>query len=263
MKALPSNQAMWEAHKDRGLHMFLIDCQGTSLEDSQKYAAQRGLTMPIAIHLECDFIKWDDAQRLSLPYSYVVGPDGKVVWQGRGDGYAAQVREQLARLKYPSLRRMDIAPELVTAATQFEAGEYAAARASAEKVKAAAPSEAAVADADHVIAAVDDHVLKLRLRIDELKSDRRYHEAFPLLEKLAGKAYKGLEYGDSAAAELKELRKDKQVQKEIKAWEQWRLTQEANKKLKTAEERNAATQKFIKKYEGTAAADEAQALLDG
>ncbi|MBK8206826.1 MAG: redoxin domain-containing protein [Planctomycetes bacterium] len=261
MKALPSNQALWNEFKDRGLHMFLINCQDSTKEEMEKYALARGLTMPIAIHLECDFIKYDGGQRLHLPYSYVIGPDGKVAWQGGGDGYVAEVRKQLARIKYVKLRRMEIAPELVPAATQFEAGEYAAARAAALKIKEAAPNDAAVADAEYVVTAVDDHVMKLRLKIDELKAGRRYHEAIPMLEALAGKAYKGLPLGDEAGEELKELKKDKQVKEELKAWDQLAKTHEANKKAKSDEERRTNLEKFIKKYEGTAAAEEAAGLL--
>lgn len=261
MKALPSNQALWTEFKDRGLHIFLVDCQGTSKADSEKYARDRGLTFPIVIHAESSFEKYDGMQRLSLPYSYVIGPDGKVAWQGKGD-YSAEVRKQLARIKYPKLKRVDVSPEIVPAAMQFEAGEFAAAKAAAEKIKAAAPNEKAVEDAEYVIQKVEENVQALRARIDELKEGRRYHEALPELEKLAGKAYKGLEEQAQAAEELKRLKKEPQVQAELKAWEALKKTLESNKQLKTVEDRRKALQKFIDKHKDTAAAEEAATMIE-
>jgi len=261
VKALPSNQALWTEFKDRGLHIFLVDCQGTTKADTEKYARERGLTFPIPIQMEATFEGYDGGQRLSLPYSYVIGPDGKVTWQGKGD-YNAEVRKQLARIKYPKLRRMDIAPELAPAATQFEAGEFAASKAAAEKVKAASPNEAAVADAEYVLGKVEDHVTALRAKIDELKEGRRYHEALPELEKLASKPYKGLEAQTVADEELKRLKKDKQVQTELKAWEALKKAVEASKQTKSEEERRKVLQKFVDKNEGTAAAEEAAGMIE-
>jgi hypothetical protein len=262
VKALPSNQAFWKEIEPKGVHMFMVHGQDEDKDWMENYAKARGLTFPIAMQGECDFEKYDGGVRNHIPYAYVIGPDGKVVWQGE-KGYEAQVRAQLARIKYPKLRRMDVAPEVVAAATAFEAGEIADAREAAIKVRDAAAEETpARTDAEYVIEKIDAHLAELRTRIDELKAARRYHEVLPLLEQLSGAAYKGLPQSDEAATELKALKADKAVKEELKAWEQLAKMLEGNAKAKTDADRRKNIEKFVKKYEGTAAAEEAAAMLE-
>ena len=81
MKALPSVEALWKKNKDQGLHVFLVESQGHGLDELTKYAANKGLTFPIAIRNSCDFGGYKGGN--GLPYAFVVGPAGKVVWQAR------------------------------------------------------------------------------------------------------------------------------------------------------------------------------------
>lgn len=260
MKALPSVEALWQKNKDRGLHIFLVESQGGTLEDLTKYAKDKKLSFPIAIRNSCDFGGYKGGN--GLPYAFVVGPDGKVVWQGR-DGYAAVIQKELERIKYPGLGKLDVAPELVKAATQFGTGNYAAAREEAMKVKEKeADNETAVADADFIVKRVEARIAGLRGRIDDAKSRRRYHEAVAMLEELSGKAYKGMEESDKAAEELKELKKDKDVKAELKAWSDLAKVLEANEKAKSDVDRKKNLIKFVEKNEGMAAAEEAKALAD-
>jgi hypothetical protein len=261
VKALPSNEAFWKEMEPKGLHMFLVHAQKEDKEWMENYAKGKGLTFPIVMQAESSFEEYDGGERIHLPYAFVIGPDGKVAWQGE-KGYEAQVRAQMDRIKYPKLRRMEVAPEVVAAATAFEAGGYADARAAALKAKEAeGASEEAVADADFVMQKVDEHVAAMRTRIDEAKETRRYHEAITWLEELAGKPYKGLPGTEGAADEAKALKADKDVKAELKAWEQLAKTIEANEKAKDDAERRKNLEKFIKKYEGTAAAEEAAAMI--
>lgn len=260
MKALPSVEALWQKNKDRGLHIFLVESQGGTLEDISKYVKDRNLTFPVAIRNECDFDGYKGGN--GLPYAFVVGPDGKVAWQGR-DGYAAVIEKELARIKYPGLGKLDVAPELVKAATQFGTGNYASAREDAMKVKEKeADNEAVVADADFIIKRVEARVAGLRSKIDAAKEKRRYHEAVAMLEELSGKAYKGMEESDKAGEELKELKKDKEVKAELKAWSDLAKVLEANEKAKSDVDRKKNLIKFVEKNEGMAAAEEAKALAD-
>ena len=64
-----------------------------------------------------------------------------------------------------------------------------------------------------------------------------------------------------ARDELKSLKQDKEVKSELKAWDQLAKTLEANKKAKDDADRRKNLEKFIKKYEGTAAAEDAAAML--
>ena len=260
MKALPSVQGLWEKNKDKGLHIFLVESQGGSEDDLKKYAADRGLTFPIAIRNSCDYNGYKGGN--GLPYAFVVGPDGKVVWQGR-EGYGAVCQQQLERIKYPGLGKLEVAPELLKSATKFGAGDFAGAKDEALKVKEKeVDNEPAIADADYIIARVDARVAELRAKIDDAKAKRRYHEAVAMLEELSGKAYKGMEESDKAGEELKELKKDKAAKEELKAWDQLEKTLAANEKAKSDEDKVKNLMKFAEKYEGTAAAEEANALAE-
>jgi hypothetical protein len=261
VKALPSIEALWKNNKDKGLHIFMVESQGGTLEAITEYAKQKGLTLPIPIGGGgSDFSKFPGGN--GLPYAFVIGPDGKVAWQGR-EGYGAVCVKELERIKYPGLGKLEVAPELVKSATSFGAGNYAAAREEALKVKEKeADNEAAVAEADYIIKRVDDRVISLRAKIDDAKGKKRYHEALAMLDTLAGKAYKGLPESEAAAEEAKELRKDKAVKEELKAWDALAKTLEANEKAKSDADKKKNLIKFYEKYEGMAAAEEAKTLAD-
>ena len=250
---------MWEKNKDRGLHVFLVESQGGTLEDITKYAKDRNLTLPIPLRNGSDFNGYKGGN--GLPYAFVVGPDGKVVWQGRS-GYEAVIEEQLERIKYPGLGKLEVAPECTKAAESFGSGDFADARDEALKVKEKeADNEAAVADADYIISRVDAKVDGLRAKIDEAKSKRRYHDALRYLEELAGKSFKGLEAADTAKDEAKELKKEHKD--ELKAWDQFEKTLAVNEKARSDGDKKKNLIKFYEKYEGTAAAEEAKAMADG
>lgn len=259
MKALPSIEALWKNNKDKGLHIFMIESQGGTLEDITKYAKDRGLTLPIPIG-GSGFSNFPGGN--GLPYAFVIGPDGKVAWQGR-EGYGAVCVRELERIKYPGLGKLDVAPQLVKSATSFGTGNYAAAREEAMKVKEKEAENAAVVEeADYIIKRVEDRVTSLRTKIDDAKDRKRYHEAVVMLETLSGKAYKGMAESDAAVEELKELKKDKAVKEELKAWDALAKVVEANAKVKSDADKKKNLIKFWEKYEGMAAAEEAKALAD-
>lgn len=258
MKALPSVQGLWTKHGGKGLHIFLVESQGGTLDDITKYANDRGLTFPIPIRNGSSFEGYKGGN--GLPYAFVVGPDAKVVWQGRS-GYEAVIEEQLKRIKYPGLGKLDVAKELEKSAVLFGTGEFAKAAEEAAKAKEKkADDEKVVADADYIIARVDAKAAALRAKIDAAKTARRYHEAVKSLEILAGKGFKGMEVGTAAETELKELKADKAVKDELKAWDALAKVVEANEKIKDAPTKKKNLEGFAKRNEGMAAADEATAM---
>lgn len=263
MKALPSNEKFYQEFKDTAFSMFLIQAQEFSKDEIVKYAADRGLHFPIPQRLDCNFVGYDQNGRVTLPYAYVISPEGKVVFQGK-TGYEAEVRKQIARIKYPKLKRLEVAVPVVPAATAFEKGEYAAARELAQKFRTNADPESqgeAIADADEVMFAVDAHLSRMREKIDAAREARRYHDAIRWLEELQGKQYKGLP-GCDTKAEVTELHKDKAVKAELKAWDGLAKTIEQNAKAKDNTERRKNLEKFAEKHEGTAAAEEALLLRE-
>ncbi|MBK8208177.1 MAG: hypothetical protein IPK87_15480 [Planctomycetes bacterium] len=259
MKALPSLNRLYTEKKEKGLHIFIVYAQGHPREEVEKFLKDKGCNVPCPF-TGSDFGGYRDGWS-GLPYGFVIGPDAKVVWEGRS-GYEAVIDKQLARIKYPGLGKLDVAPGLEKAATLFSTGEYAKASEEASKLKEKKADDAAlVADADFIIGRVDQTAKDLQAKADETQTTRRYHETVKALEKLA-KGFKGTEIGDKADEDLKNLKKDKDVKKELSAWDALEKTLAANEKAKDSAAKKKSLNDFYKKYEGTAAADEAKRMAE-
>ncbi|MHC4840182.1 MAG: hypothetical protein ACYTDT_04365 [Planctomycetota bacterium] len=262
MKALPSNQKLWSQFKDRGLSFFLVEVQENTFEQIEELAKKYKVDIPMPLRFESDFTGFvPEENGTKLPYAYVISPEGKVVWQGK-DGYEAQVRKQLDRLTYKTLRRIAVDPAVAAAAQQYEDGQFAKAHKSASKAadKAEEGSEAAT-DAAFVLAKIDSQLDSMQQKVDSAIEAKRYHDALKTLEVLAGKAYKGLEESGAAAKQLKELKKDKQVKAELKAWAAFDKVLAANKNAKSDADRVENLATFARRNEDTAAAAEATKLI--
>ncbi|MHC4840178.1 MAG: peroxiredoxin family protein [Planctomycetota bacterium] len=259
MKALPSIQSFYEENKDRGLHIFLVNRQAATFTQMEEFAEKKGLTFAIPMD-SSGFSNFPGDG--GLPYTYVIGPDGKVAFQGRGN-YKAECSKQLDRIVYKGLGKLSVAKECKKAATEFSKGNFAKARAEAEKVKEKeANSETVVGDAEFIIARVDKKIDTLQAKVEAKKSARRYHEMVATLEVLSGKGFKGLDCSSKAADELKALKKDKEVKVELKAWDALAKVIAGNKKAKDSATKKKNLFKFYEKNEGTAAADEAKKMAD-
>lgn len=268
MKALPSNQKLWNEFKGRGLSFFLVEVQEYTFEAIAELAKKNNVDMPMPLRFEGDFTGYvAEADGTTLPYAYVISPEGKVVWQGK-DSYEAVVRAQLARLTYKTLRRVEVAPLAAPSAQLYEDGQFAKAHKAASKViKKNEEGTAAWDDATFVIQHIDAMVDSVSATADKAIELKRYHEAVAALEKLSSKAFKGLEKADKAAKKLKELKKNKAVKKELKAWATLGIVLKANESAKSDAARVENLAKFARKYEDTAAAADAlkfiQEFADG
>lgn len=255
LASMPEVQSLWNKYEGKGLHVFMLERQGHSEEQIRQVYTSRGLTFPQVLEGSFPFNGVG-----TIPYAYVIGVNGDVIWEGN-KGYPGIVDEEIKKVKYLGLGKPEVAKEVEKAAIAFSAGEYAKAREEAIKAKERkADDSAVVADADYVIARVDAKAAALRAEIDSDKASRRYHEAVAGLETLSGKAYKGMEVCDAAAAELKELRADKAVKDELKAWDALTKLQDSQKKLADKAARKRALEEFARKNDGMAAGEEAAKL---
>ncbi|MCA8912441.1 MAG: TlpA family protein disulfide reductase [Planctomycetes bacterium] len=259
LRSMPEVQALWNKYEGKGLHVFMCERQNHSQEEIQKIYTSKGLTFPQVI--EGNMGGFPGVGR--IPYAYVIGVDGKVQFEG-SSGYAAVIEKEIEKINYLGLGKNDVAPGLEKAATAFSQKDYGKAREEALKEKEKnADNEALVADADYIIGKVDGLVEALFKQVEDAKAIRRYHDAVAILERLSGKEFKGLEAADKAKDDLKELKKDKQVKEELKAWDAFDKTVEANERTDNVDSKRANLEKFIKKYEDTAAAADAAKLLSG
>lgn len=258
LRSMPEVQALWNKYEGKGLHVFMCERQNHNEAEIQKIYTGKGLTFPQVI--EGNMGGFPGVGR--IPYAYVIGVDGTVVFEG-SSGYGAAIETEIEKINYLGLGKNDVAPGLEKAATAFSEKEYSKARDEATKQKESnADDEALVADADYIINKVDALVARLFAEVDTAKEKRRYHDAVATLERLTGKEFKGLEAADKAGEDLKELKKDKQVKEELKAWDAFGKTVEANGKTDNTDAQRANLEKFIKKYDGTAAAEDAARKLE-
>ncbi|MCF6227833.1 MAG: peroxiredoxin family protein [Planctomycetes bacterium] len=262
MRALPSHQKLWNEFKGRGLSLFLVEVQENTFEDIAALAKKHSVDMPMPLRFESDFtnyVKLEDGT--TLPYAYIISPEGKVVWQGK-KGYEAVVEKQLARLTYKTLRRVKVDPLVAPAAQLFEDAQYAKAHKAASKVlKKNEEGTVAWQDATFVLEHIDTKVDSLLADAEKAIEKKRYHEAVAALERLSSKAFKGLEKADAAAKKLKELKKDKEVKKELKAWAALEIVMKANESAKSDAARVDNLADFARKNEDTAAAADALKMI--
>lgn len=254
MKALPSLQGLWNEYGGKGLNMYLLESQGTAEGTLKQFLSARGITAPVQMGGMSGY-----PGNGGLPFAYVIGVDGTVVFEGRGD-YHAAIKAELAKIKYPGLGKLEVAKGLEKAAQNFVAKAYNKAIEECNKTIEKGKDEAAVADAQFIIERCNAEGAKLRARADKAKEEKRYLDAFADLETLSN-GFKGLENGDAAATELKELKKDKDVKREVDAANNLIKLMENVGKMKTKTEKATALRNFAKQKsnEGTRAAADAEA----
>lgn len=257
MKALPSLQALWNEYGGKGLNMFLLHSQAGTAEQVKALLASKGVTTAPVLMERGGFSSYPGDN--GLPFAYVIGVDGTVVFEGRGN-YEAVVKAEMAKIKYPGLGKLEVAKPLEGAAKNFVAKQYAKAIEDCNKVIEKGKDEAAVSDAQFIIERCNAEGAKLRARAEKSKEEKRYLDAFADLETLAN-GFKGMELGDNAASELKELKKDKEVKREVDAANGLNKLRENVAKMKTKSEKATALRNFArnKSNEGTRAAQEALA----
>lgn len=253
LRSMPEVQGLWNKFEGKGLHVFMSERQNSSVDAIQKIFSGKGLTFPDVI--EGNMGGFPGVGR--IPYAYVIGVDGNVIFEG-STGYGAVIEQEIEKIKYLGLGKNDVAPGLEKAASAFSAKDYAKARDEAAREKEKHSDDAGVvADADYIINKVDELVKQLFADVDTAKSKRRYQDAVAILERLSGKEFHGIEAADKAKDDLKDLKKDKQVKVELKAWDALDRTLKANERTDNKDAQRANLEKFVKHYEGTAAAEEA------
>lgn len=254
IKSMPEVNALWGKYGGKGLHVFMLERQNGS-EEKIKQIYAPGYKMPQVREGNFPYPGVG-----SIPYAYVIGVDGTVIFEGH-TGYAGVIDSEIKKIKYLGLGKPDVAKGVEKAASAFVARNYAKAIEEANAVIEKAKDEAAVADAKFVIERCNATGAKLRSEADAAKSERRYVDALQALDTLS-KGFKGMEIGDAAAVEAKELRADKEVKKELDAANGLMKVMDTFKTMKSNADKAKALRDFAKRNEGTRAASEASAKAD-
>jgi hypothetical protein len=214
-------QRYWEQHKDKGLHVFTIhrlDFEGEL--DVRRHKRKHGYTFPIAMGGFEDRANNFEAYRNPGGgfRTTIIDIDGNIAFYGT-EGWERTLDRELNRVKYPGLGKHTVAEPVESAAGHLMQRRLGRALTEANALLDNDElDEEAHADARLVIERVTA-IADLRLERAEAQiEDRRYDLALPLLETMA-EEFERHEIGDKARARFDELRRDRDVRREIRAFE--------------------------------------------
>lgn len=260
-KAFPEIQELWDKYSGLGLQVFMIEGSKADKEELKDFAAEYGFTMPLVVRVDKTTSNFSEYEVGRVPYAYVIGASGEVVWQGK-QGYEDTIEEELKKVVYPGLARTSVHEKLEKAAEAFGEGDYGKAASLAEKAKNKhGDTEEAVKDADYILNRIEKRAVALRAVIDADKTARRYRSAIRHLERMAER-YAKLKHGEDAEDEVKELKKDKGVKAELAAWEDLDVILAENRKTPNKDQKKERLREFIERNKDKAAAEQARRHLN-
>ena len=256
--AMPGIQRLWDENKDKGLHIFHVESQNHTQEEIQAYCEKMGYDFPQTLRAGgTDFNNFPGGR--GLPYGFLIGVDGKVVWQGRRD-YESAIAEQIAKVRYSGLGKSEVSKELKKSAKQFAVKKYGSAVKQAQKILDAAAEEGS----DPALVEEAEYIIQRAHRVGEtMKSaaaaaieDREYTRGMEALSRIA-RLFKGFPIAEEATERLGTLKKDPGVKKERKAEKGLEVLMAHVKKAPTKEKQAQLLRAFAKKFDGTKASEKA------
>jgi hypothetical protein len=240
-----------------------MERQGTSPDDLRKFVADRGIKYPVT---QGGFGGYS-AQ--GLPFVWVIGIEGKVIYAGRSD-YVRKAEEEVAKIKYPGLGRNEIVQQLQRAAQQFSDGQLGQSLQAAQREldgvqrraeraeRELTEDEAKIKDdAEFIIGRVTQRLDAMKAEIKEYEEAKRYHKAQAILENIST-VFRGTDHAKEATDKIAEWRRDRDIRREVDAGNALDTLLERHKD-DTADRFNAALDGFIRRHEGTQAAKDAEA----
>ncbi|CAG0998050.1 hypothetical protein GPROT1_03612 [Gammaproteobacteria bacterium] len=252
---MPHFEEFYSKNKDKGLRMFAIEGDGLTRAENIAFAGEWKLSFPIVTLADSQVSQWDCK---TMPNTFVIDAAGKLIFKA-SEGWDDIVTKELAKRPYPGIDKDKVEKECEKAAQAYAKGELGKAEELANGVLAAKPGEKAEADAQLILDAIKKSADTMRAAADAAKGEKRYDIVLAMLDKLAA-AYKGTSVGEETAEEARSLRADKEVKKELCAWQTLQKTLQGNKACKTKSEKTKNLRALQKSLEGTAAAAQAREI---
>ncbi len=201
-----------------------------------------------------------------IPATFIVGPDGKLVWSGRPSELNSSILENALKGAKPRNGGMlAFAPSSAAGgriAGQLKACEdgkigkaHAALLAFAADEKA---SETERTDAAALAGEIETHVAALMSQAERFTKARDVFKSVAIYDALA-KEFGAAKTGSDAKAKADEIRKDATLAKELAAAEAFEKMRESTAKLGTSKARDK-WKDFAEKYKGTRAGERANAI---
>jgi len=269
-RAMPHLQKLHEKYSKKGLVVVALTAETRS--KVEPFIKQNNYTFPVALD---DSRKTNQSYGIkSIPTTYLLGPTGRVVWQGNPlstkelDSAIERVMEdvegflpeKLLTLEFELTVEKELSKKLKTALRYAKQGKYASAvRTAAKVLKSSKATDEDKRDANYLVERIELHGEKLLAKAKLLIEKKRYLEAEELLKRI-DKAFSGTDIEKRASKELRKMRTDKQISKELKAA---KALDAALKKLKSGNEDEVKKEleKLIAAYPETEAAKKAAEKL--
>ncbi|MFN0058716.1 MAG: hypothetical protein ACKVX7_09705 [Planctomycetota bacterium] len=251
---MPHLNQLWNDFAPKGLHIFHVESQGHTEEQVREFCEKNNVVFPQVMSSDADFSNFPGGS--GLPYAYLIGVDGKVIWQGR-DGYKAIIHEEIKKVRFPGLGRLTVAKSLEKAAALFGQGRFDKAHELAAKELAEEGVAADVAaDAKYIQERVALRGQRVEKRARDAETEREYDAAITAWSEIAA-SFKALPLGETAKTELERLKGDATAKKERRASAAYA---DVLKKIERMADRQRAAdllKAFAEQFEGTKAAEKA------
>jgi len=239
--------------KDRGL--VVIGVTDESEAKAKPYIDRNKIVYPIAFGGGAT-----DYKTRGIPHSWLVGPDGKIVWKGHPGGLNNSIIEKHidgARVG-PKIK---LSGDLKSAEKYIKVGQFGKAHADLAK-KAKRSKDGSVASAaQDAMKVIEEYAATELSRVADLKKARKFQAGLNALQRGAV-AFKGMDASKEFERELKAWKKDKKIKAEIEGAQ---MLEEAQDLVKRGKYEKAAKVYVVlaksKKFAGSEAQREAEIRL--
>jgi len=290
VRSIPHLNALQTKFGQKGLNLFAFEHQGTKPDDLKEFVKKNNIIYPVSAGGGSSF-----SGSGGIPVGWLIGVEGKVIWQGNPAAESGKIdtliKEEIDKIKFPGLGKLDVDAKVAPSAVLFSQKQYEKAREGALKLiektglkwedidgaaidvkslKAPADEKTGevkeieltptLRDAAFLVRRVKETGEKLKGTADKYESDKDYYEGTQVLTQIVTSFGKKSEEGKAAQEKLDAWKKDKDIKKEVAA--QTELVGLLAKAEKAKPEvKNAQLEAFIKKYEGTRAAERAKEAM--
>jgi hypothetical protein len=217
---LDAIQRNWERHVGKGLHVFTIHrLNFEGAPEVRKMLREEGYTFPVAMGGYED--RGNNFEAYRNPgggfRTTIVDMDGKVAFYGT-TGWQPVLDREVARVTYPGLNRTTLAEPVERAARHLKERDFGRALTAAAELQRGDLSEEAQADLQLVMEHVNGIAERRNRQIDAWIEDRRYDLVLEALE-VQRREFSRHEIGEAARTRAAELRRDREVRREVQSYE--------------------------------------------
>lgn len=208
---MPKLNELYEQHHDKGLEVIGLYAQNEDIDDVRAFIEKRKIKFPMCY-------VWDYTAGYyvsSMPGNWVIDAEGKLQSVGK-DKWEEPLKAALGKVVVPGLSIEKKHKDAEPALNAFAQRDYAKAHKLATELSDNSEDKEVRAQAQAVIDAVEERVKALLNKAEIAQNERQNPLAIAAWSELATR-FAGIDGAEEAEANLKRLREDKQVKREMDA----------------------------------------------